>query len=492
VDTQAEAALGGVELAPPIATRPTARLSGRELFQISVYWLAINALWGGVDLILLPYLMTQFICGGASDVICAHNERPIFASLVVSKEIALSMLAFAGALVAMAVQPVVAAISDYTITRWGRRKPYIFIGTLLDVVFLAGLAFSNTFLMVLAFLILLQFSSNFAQGPFQGYVPDLVPASQVGLASGLMGLMIILGNFTGLAAVGLAIAALHDYRWSLAAIAVLELSTMLATVLTVREPRAIVPPKRAGSIGDSVRSTVRDVLSHRSFVWLLGSRFFFLLGVSTLTRLALFYMQDSIGLTVEQASLAAVVAGGIILVFNGVSVFPSGRLADRFGRKPMIYAASAIAFAGMLPLVFAQRDPALTLSIALPGGGSPLEIVYPVAGLAVILVGVGFGTFIAVDWALMTDIIPKETTGRYMGISNVATAISGPIAIFTAGLVIAATAAMLGPGNGPRAALLVAACYFVVCALLLRPVDPRRREAVAPMALAAEMSPTGG
>ena len=44
---------------------------------------------------------------------------------------------------------------------------------------------------------LLQFSSNFAQGPFQGYVPDLVPAHQVGRASGLMGVMIVLGQVVG-------------------------------------------------------------------------------------------------------------------------------------------------------------------------------------------------------------------------------------------------------------------------------------------------------
>jgi len=79
-----------------------------------------------------------------------------------------------------------------------------------------------------------------------------------------------------------------------------------------------------------------------------------------------------------------------------------------------------------------------------------------------------------------------------MGISNVATAISGPIAIFTAGLVIAATTSILGPGNGPRAALLVAACYFLVCAWLLRPVDPHRREALALMPPVTEPSPTSG
>ena len=91
----------------------------------------------------------------------------------------------------------------------------------------------------------------------------------------------------------------------------------------------------------------------------------------------------------------------------------------------MIYVACALGFVGMLPLVLAQRDPAITLGPLTVGGGS-LEIVYPVAGLSIILVGAGFGTFYAVDWALITDIIPKQTTGRYMGISNVVTSMAGP------------------------------------------------------------------
>src|SRR6185437_3051179 len=98
---------------------------------------------------------------------------------------------------AIVVQPTIGSISDYTMSRWGRRKPYILIGASLDVVFLLGIATSNTFLGVLAFLVLLQFSSNFAQGPFQGYVPDLVPARQVGIASALVGVMSILGVIGG-------------------------------------------------------------------------------------------------------------------------------------------------------------------------------------------------------------------------------------------------------------------------------------------------------
>jgi peptide/nickel transport system permease protein len=74
----------------------------------------------------------------------------------------------------------------------------IWQGTLTGrVLFLVGIATSQTYLSIFAFVVLLQFSSNFAQGPFQGYVPDLVPANQVGLASALVGVMSILGVIGG-------------------------------------------------------------------------------------------------------------------------------------------------------------------------------------------------------------------------------------------------------------------------------------------------------
>ena len=67
-----------------------------------------------------------------------------------------------------------ATISDYTVSRWGRRKPYIVIGSLLDVVFLVGHGDVEHGPRLAAFVALLAFSTNIARGPFQGYVPDLV------------------------------------------------------------------------------------------------------------------------------------------------------------------------------------------------------------------------------------------------------------------------------------------------------------------------------
>ena len=97
-----------------------------------------------------------------------------------------------------------------------------------------------------------------------------------------------------------------------------------------------------------------------------------------------------------------------------------------------------------------------------------------IAGAA--LFGAGSGMFLAVDWALMTDIIPKASSGRYMGISNVATATAGIFSLLTGGKLMDVVNKIGAYGDGPRAAFLLAVAYFVVGAILLRPVvEPRSR-----------------
>jgi MFS family permease len=92
------------------------------------------------------------------------------------------------------------------------------------------------------------------------------------------------------------------------------------------------------------------------------------------------------------------------------------------------------------------------------------------------LVGVGGGSFLAVDWALMTDIIPKASAGRFMGISNVATATNGVVAGLVGYVIVDRFAGAGATDLGPRAAFLLAPVWFCIGAWLLRPVDERRRE----------------
>jgi MFS family permease len=74
----------------------------------------------------------------------------------------------------------------------------------------------------------------------------------------------------------------------------------------------------------------------------------------------------------------------------------------------------------------------------------------------------------------MTEIIPKASSGRYMGISNVATASASIFALALGGTLMDAVDRASGPGEGPRAAYGLAVVFFLVGGLLLRPVDERR------------------
>src|SRR5262245_63186101 len=132
-------------------------------------------------------------------------------------------------LMAAAIQPTVGMLSDYTMSRWGRRKPYIAIGATLDVLFLIGVGTANGYLALVTFLVAVQFSSNFAQGPFQGYIPDLVPQPQVAFASALVGIMQTGGFVLGTIVITYGVTS-HDYLLPLVFLGLIELATAVGKI----------------------------------------------------------------------------------------------------------------------------------------------------------------------------------------------------------------------------------------------------------------------
>ena len=427
--------------------RPTQLLPWTHLIRLSAYWLGLTAIDAAVGLFI--------------------QNRVNFGGFVKDLEVgrALAAISIGGAIISILVQPTVGSISDYTVSRWGRRKPYIVIGSLLDVVFLLAIANAQTVLALAVFVTLLSFSTNVARGPFQGYVPDLVPASQVGAASAMVGLMQILGNVIGFALVPLAVV-LHNPPIALVAVAAVELVTMLSVVYRVT-PGMPPQPREGRSWATIARETWgTDILRERSYVWLVASRLFFLMGGGILVNLVVTYLKQTHGLDQDAAAQVQFVLLGIVAATNIVIVIPAARLSDRIGRKPVIYASTAIGAVGMAIAALAPSVP-----IALVGAA---------------LFGISAGMFLAVDWALMTDIIPKASAGRYMGLSNVATGSSALLAVASGGLVIDAVNALAGYGTGPRVAYLVGVGYYVIAAVLLRPVkEPPKARRLASQAAAA-------
>ena len=404
-----------------------------QLLTLSIYWLGIQTIWGGLTIIVIPARLDDM-------------NRELAGTLS-------AIIFLIGAVAPLIVQPTIGMISDYTVTRWGRRKPYIVIGSLLDVVFLLGIAYSNGFVALVAFYFLLQVSSNFAQGPFQGYVPDLVPARQVGTASGLMGLMLTLGTIAG---VGIATVGglIDNMPLAIMILGVIEVATMVVLIATVDEGRG-APARTRTWTQIALSAWGRDILKQRDVLWLLVVRLMFL-GAYNATVVAVGYFRRSHGLSDDDASTTVLIATAIVGVSTALAAIPGGRLSDRFGRRPVIWSAAAIAGFALLAVAIAPTP--------------------ELAVVAWIPFGIGMGIFLSADWALMSDVIPKHTAGRYMGILNAGTAMAGPAFIVVAGPIQDFVAAAVADPIGPRAAMAVAAAFVGLAALALMQVDPTRRE----------------
>ena len=428
----------GADEAVEVDGRPTALLPLTHLLRISAYWLGLTAIDAAVGLFISFRLAYSDLRGD------------------VGLGLATTLVTIGATAVAIAVQPTVGSISDYAVTRWGRRKPFIVVGSLLDVVFLLGIAYSNTLVAIAAFVILLGFSTNIARGPFQGYVPDLVAPPQVGLASGMVGMMQITGNLVGFALANLA-AYLGNLPLALIAVAIVELVTMASVVLRVG-PGLPPKPREGRSWTAIARETwSADILQERSYVWLVASRLAFLVAGGILFAYAVAFLRNVFLLDQAGAATVNIALLGAVAVGNLIAVIPAARIADRIGRKPVIYAACALGAIGVGITALAP-----TVPVAVAGAG---------------LFGAANGMFLAVDWALMTDIIPRASAGRYMGLSNVATGSAPLFAAAIGGLVLDVGSRFMGDATGTRAAFLIAIGLYAIAALLLRPVsEPARTD----------------
>src|SRR5437667_11776337 len=175
---------GGVEVIPP-GTAAAKRVSVFEQINMNVFWIANNFHWQALLAIVIPSMVAKFLDPA-------------------QKDINLALVVIWGTLVAVAVNPLVGAISDYVTFRMGRRRPFLIIGTILNVVVLILFAYSPTWFSSTALLVtfivlflLLQFTNNVANSPWSAIIVDKVPQNQRGVTGGFYGLFTLLGLIFG-------------------------------------------------------------------------------------------------------------------------------------------------------------------------------------------------------------------------------------------------------------------------------------------------------
>ena len=430
------------------------------LLGLTAYWLGLSILWGSLTTIVLPTLVSGFV------------PAEIKAS-------ALALITALQAVVAIVVQPLAGAASDRLPTRFGRRRPWMVGGVTVQALCVVGLAVAGGYWTIVAIMLLVELSSNAAQGPYQALLPDTVPSSRRGIASGFLGGAQLAGQVTGVAAAGAAVGAgAADLAILFAAVSVWL--GMLATVLSVHEPvdAGTTGPEahglRSGAAWLSYLTHPRrwlrpvrtvalevwgpDVLEQRDYLWALASRLAILMATGCLQPFILYYLQDSIGLGAD-ASAAVTPVAGLVAVVALLAAVPGGSLTARWGRARMVVLSGLIGAVATTAFAVAQ-DYGQLLVVAAPFGAA-------------------LGIFLSANWALLVETVPADEAGRYLGLSNIVTAGAGLLAIVTAGP-LADLVNRIEPGLGYRAIFLLAAVEFLVgawCALHIR--EPARSDGPA-------------
>jgi MFS family permease len=348
------------------------------------------------------------------------------------KGLALAAVEGVGSLMAVVWQPVAGAISDRTRTRFGRRHPFIVVGTLGDVLFLIGLALSGSYGLVVIFYFLLQAASNTAQGPYQGLMPDVVPETQRGSASGYYGISNVVGLLLGTVGAGLILD--HFGRTAaILSICGLLVLTMIPTVLLIPD-RADSTQPQFTSVRQALAITFSRPLRHPAFLWLMASRLLILMGMVGIQSFVFYYFGDVFFPKNNHRTItAAYTLLGLVIVSAFLIVWPAARVSDRVGRRPFILVGGLLGAAGVLMLVFSHYQVVPAPLLEPLARTLKVPVLAAQATLVGVLIGVGYGLFFAVDWAFMQDLIPAGEAGLFMGFSNIATAGSGIVARLVAG-----------------------------------------------------------
>jgi Na+/melibiose symporter-like transporter len=398
----------------------------RDYVFINVYWFGLAFLWNGLHPIILPAVLIHMVPESL-------------------KNTYLGGMTFAGLILAMVIQPLSGALSDRSRSRFGLRRPWMAAGTLASAVILVAMAFSESFWWLLVTYILLQIASNFAHGPAQGLIPDLVPEERLGTASGFKNLFDMAGLVVASVVAG-QLMGNNNPKQAIAVIVVVLLASAFFTIFTTREkPTSEVPSPSTGySLGDLLRL---DYRRYPDYARLILSRFLILIGIYTLQSFIQYFISDRLGMpdpAEVTGNLLATIGVGITLI-----VFPAGLISDRVGRKRLNIVSGGLAALGIFLVIFAQNVTHLYIVGA--------------------IIGIATGIFVSVNWALAMDLIPGEEAGKYMGLSNLATAGSAAVSRLGGPLIDGVNALQPGTYLGyPVLFVLAAICAFAGTLLLRR------------------------
>lgn len=327
------------------------------------------------------------------------------------KEAVLAWMLGAGALFAMIANPLWGALSDRTVTHFGMRLPWVAIGTIAGALGLTVLAAASTVPMMMVAWCAVSTALNAPWAALTAAVPDHVPPHRRGTVAGYLGLAQILGVVIG---TGIATAVPGAAGYLICALAML---LSVGPYLWLRHDLVLARESRPpGTPSSFVRGFWVSPAVYPDFGWAWLTRFLINLGNAIVLTYLLYFVRD--GLRAQDAEFGVLILTLINIVGVVAVVVLFGSLSDRLDRRKIFVGGSGMIMAAATFLVAGVQTWTVTV-------------------VAAMLLGVGFGAYTSVDFALITQVLPATRDhGKDLGMLNVASALPQLIAPAVAGPIV--------------------------------------------------------
>jgi MFS family permease len=356
------------------------------------------------------------------------------------KVIALSWVTGAGAAVSIVANPLFGALSDRTVSRFGRRHPWTFCSAIAGAGAVALVGLQTSVLGVALCWMAVQLCLNAMTATLTAAVPDRVPTAQRGLVSAWASLPQVIGPLIGIALVTVVIAGISP---GYAALAVILIALTMPFIFLTKDDPLPREARPHWSLLTFLRGFWVSPRAYPDFAWAWACRFLVQLGNFMMTLYILYFLTDAVhypdpdtGFLIVTATFSA----GIL-----VTCIAGGAISDRLGRrKVFVFGCSIVQVIGSLIVVGWQTWPATLATGA--------------------VLGLGFGMYLSVDQALITQVLPvARDRAKDLGIINIANSAPQVLAPAVAGVAIT----FLG---GYRGMFLLAAVVTLLGALAVIPI----------------------
>jgi MFS family permease len=430
-----------------------------DYLTVNINWFAITSRSNVLTPLVIPLLVQQFV-----------GEE--FKGTYLGKMRLWALMA------ALLTQALTGLISDHSRLKWGRRRPFIVLGAVLEIlaIVLIGLASHNDgmlgYWILFALYIFIMIGGNINHAATQGLIPDLIPDDKKGIASGIKAIFEIplplifisvgIANMVGGGNIGGALTILVliillcvsvtmlvpenqnpnpslEFNWrpflraaamtGIFTIIILGIGALVSAILPIIKALPnylnLLTTGFIGVLGISLTIVIgiwgslrialgNEIKQQKSYLWWVVNRLFFLVGVTNMGNFLIFFLQEKFSdfrleQAVEPASRMILIVGIFILL----TALLGGWLADMFGKKKLIMGSGLATAVGT---GFVVTAPSIESSYI---GGA--------------IIGIGVGLFYTANWALGTEIVPKERAGQFLGLSNLAGAGAGAIGAYIGG-----------------------------------------------------------